>query len=416
MFEETISMKKNILKTFRGLLSGLLLLLAFGCNNNANDNDNSAPSEPPTALSYSTQSAVYAPNSTITPNTPTVTGTVASWSIDPSLSTGLTLDTTTGIISGTPTESQLATAYIITASNAYGSTTTTISITVKIILMGWDLDETNTGLAGVGLTEDDLTVLTDFTDIGYLNNNTLVITHNNVTISNKIIPYSINCQATGTDYTGLTLNKCLIQPTVGGGGMPLILILDGSTMTDCNLDASLILAANVYAGVSVSGSCNFSRCNIWGMSTGMQIYNSGGDTLVEGNYIHGLRYVSPAHIDGMTIRSATGTSTTIRNNRVVADVPCTGAMLIQSNGYIDNVLLEGNLFEGDGHNIELEKSTETYGSNMQCINNRCNLYSVTGGTGFSEVWTDSPGFSVWDENYKYDSNAESGKGAVIDYP
>jgi hypothetical protein len=85
----------------------------------------------PTALTYATTSAVYTRNVPIVPNEPTVTGTVASWSVNPALPAGLTFNTTTGVISGTPTVLQSVTQYTITAANAYGSTTATISITVS---------------------------------------------------------------------------------------------------------------------------------------------------------------------------------------------------------------------------------------------------------------------------------------------
>ena len=56
----------------------------------------------PSNLSYTT-SVVYTQNQQITNNVPTVTGTVTSYSISPALPTGLTINSTTGIISGTPT-------------------------------------------------------------------------------------------------------------------------------------------------------------------------------------------------------------------------------------------------------------------------------------------------------------------------
>ena len=85
----------------------------------------------PTALSYGTTSAVYTLGVVVAPNTPTVTGTVVSWSVSPALPAGLTLDTTTGVISGTPSTLQNAATYTITATNSGGSTTATISITIN---------------------------------------------------------------------------------------------------------------------------------------------------------------------------------------------------------------------------------------------------------------------------------------------
>jgi hypothetical protein len=62
---------------------------------------------------------------------PTVTGTVTSYSISPSLPSGLIFNTSTGAITGTPTPTQNATSYVVTANTANGSLVTTISIKIS---------------------------------------------------------------------------------------------------------------------------------------------------------------------------------------------------------------------------------------------------------------------------------------------
>ena len=61
-------------------------------------------------------------------------GAVASYSISPTLTAGLTLDTATGTISGTPTEAAGSITYTITATNSGGSATATVAITVTDIV------------------------------------------------------------------------------------------------------------------------------------------------------------------------------------------------------------------------------------------------------------------------------------------
>ena len=85
---------------------------------------------PPTNLMYVTP-VTYTLNAAINPNTPTVTGTVASYSVSPPLPAGLTLNTSTGVISGTPTALVAAANYTVTASNGGGSTTAIVNITVN---------------------------------------------------------------------------------------------------------------------------------------------------------------------------------------------------------------------------------------------------------------------------------------------
>ncbi|EMN26802.1 PF07603 family protein [Leptospira kirschneri serovar Sokoine str. RM1] len=87
---------------------------------------------PPSALSYAGTPFTFTQGATITTATPSVTGTVTACNSDIPLPAGLGINGTTCAISGTPTTTQAATNYTITASNAYGSTNTTISITVNL--------------------------------------------------------------------------------------------------------------------------------------------------------------------------------------------------------------------------------------------------------------------------------------------
>lgn len=68
----------------------------------------------------------------ITPDTPTVTGTVSSYSVSPTFPAGLSINTSTGTISGTPTAATAQTAYTVTATNSGGSTTATLQIVVTL--------------------------------------------------------------------------------------------------------------------------------------------------------------------------------------------------------------------------------------------------------------------------------------------
>jgi hypothetical protein len=86
---------------------------------------------PPTNLAY-TNPPTYFTGTAISTLSPTVTGFVASYSIDQALPAGLNFDTSTGRISGTPTQAIPRTIFTITATNVAGSSSYALPITVLI--------------------------------------------------------------------------------------------------------------------------------------------------------------------------------------------------------------------------------------------------------------------------------------------
>jgi hypothetical protein len=93
---------------------------------------NAAATSAPTNLTYSSNPAVYTVSSAITNNSPASSGgAVASYSVSPALPAGLTLNSTTGIISGTPTTITATASYTVTATNNIGSTTASVRIAIN---------------------------------------------------------------------------------------------------------------------------------------------------------------------------------------------------------------------------------------------------------------------------------------------
>jgi len=84
----------------------------------------------PTGLSYSSSSINGTIGTAIADLTPAVTGSGITYSIDPALPSGLLLNPTTGVISGTPLVTSASAIYTVSATNVGGSTTTTLTIGV----------------------------------------------------------------------------------------------------------------------------------------------------------------------------------------------------------------------------------------------------------------------------------------------
>ncbi|KAG0161919.1 hypothetical protein DFQ30_004908, partial [Apophysomyces sp. BC1015] len=84
----------------------------------------------PKGLVYSQSSVVYAQGVAIEPNMPVSSGgAITQYSVVPALPAGLSLNTQTGVISGTPTAVAAPATYTVTGSNSAGSVTARVEIT-----------------------------------------------------------------------------------------------------------------------------------------------------------------------------------------------------------------------------------------------------------------------------------------------
>jgi len=102
-----------------------------GCGGGARTSSPPPTTGAPSSLAYSFNPAVYARDVDITDNVPSSAGgAVTSYSVSPPLPAGLSLDGSTGVISGTPSAITAQATYTVTATNSAGSTTAGVVITV----------------------------------------------------------------------------------------------------------------------------------------------------------------------------------------------------------------------------------------------------------------------------------------------
>jgi hypothetical protein len=122
----------------------------------------------PTGLSYSSSSIHGTVGAAIASLSPTVTGSGITYSIEPALPSGLLLNPTTGVVSGTPLVPSASAIYTVTATNVGGSTTT--GLTIEVLSPAFSLTITNIGVARY--SSPNTTVTHDF--IGVPNQTYLV--------------------------------------------------------------------------------------------------------------------------------------------------------------------------------------------------------------------------------------------------
>lgn len=97
----------------------------------------------PSALTYANEDATYYADVQIANNAPSVSGDAPiSYSVNPALPSGLSLNAATGVISGTPVAATTQNTYTVTATNLVGNTTRDIKITVAATPISFSLSPT----------------------------------------------------------------------------------------------------------------------------------------------------------------------------------------------------------------------------------------------------------------------------------
>jgi hypothetical protein len=119
----------------------------------------------PPAFTLSSASESKTVNTAISGYTITSTGgTIASYAISPAAPAGLTFNTTTGLLTGTPTEIAASTAYTITATNTSGTAQRTFTLTVGPIAPAFTLSSAsesktvNTAISGYTISSTGGTI------------------------------------------------------------------------------------------------------------------------------------------------------------------------------------------------------------------------------------------------------------------
>ncbi|SDS49541.1 DUF4082 domain-containing protein [Microlunatus soli] len=280
---------------------------------------------------------------------------------------------------------------------------------------GWTVDVSTVGLAPLGLSCASMPTYTG---------------SSKVPAGSRISGVRIDG---GLDLSAgdIIVEKSCIQPTTAGAGMPIVSTTNYDTMKittkkviirNSEIDGSKLDTKSAAQATAFLGIADLVGNYVHGFGSGIALMNTGTtlDSLIERNYVTDLiAWGDPAtngnHSDGFTVRDFSASSKpnrqlVVRNNRFdCRSGNDTGALFIQTYaGPIDNVLIEGNLLEGDNYQLQLNDLYYRY-SNIRAINNRMT------GTGYGPLNVQGgPGFAQFIGNAIYSAGAADGKGRGVD--
>ena len=324
--------------------------------------------QPPSSLSYTTPN-VYTVGSSISALNPSSTGgAITQYTIGPSLPAGLTIDPTTGVISGTPTAASSQTSYTVTGTNSSGTVTATVVITVNVAPPS-SLSYTTPNVYTVGTT-----------------------------IS------ALNPTSTGGAITQFTIAPSLpagltINPTTGViSGTPTSVSSQTSyTVTGTNASGTVTATVVITVNVAAPASLSYNTPNVYtlggGAITALNPTSTGGTitqytigpSLPAGLSINpttGVISGTPTAASGQTTYTVTGTNST---GSVTATIVITVNAAVQNNtlpqGGISAV--DYKLFASDTVKLKVDITAGTSPYTLIISNNKTSvkdtISSVTNG-------------------------------------
>jgi hypothetical protein len=277
---------------------------------------------PPAGLSYLSNSASYTKNQVITDNTPSSTGgIIATYSVSPSLPAGIVLDTSTGVISGTPTVLSASASYTVTATNSSGSTTRTLTLQVN------DVPPSSLSYSNNAPT---YTVGTPITDNSPTSSGGAVVAYAISPIIPAGLTFNTNTGViSGTPTTPLAESSFTVTATNTGGATTssITLIIESSAPTQLAItgdsadapDNCIALSLQTLDSLSNSGAVTQATAISISDGAGSGVFFGVGDDGCTGSPITSITFSTGDHTKEIYYKNAIEESVTLTVSRTSGD-------------------------------------------------------------------------------------------------
>jgi hypothetical protein len=281
----------------------LVALLIGSCGGGGGGGGYPSGPTPPSDLQYPSPLS-FVVNKAITQVTPMVMGQVTSYSVSPALPVGLSMNTASGVISGTPAAVTPQATYTVTASNSAGSTTATTSIQVT------DVAPAVSYISPVdALTPNVTALITPVATGGAILNWSIA-----PSLPSGLVFDTSTGTITGAPTGPAATTTCTVTATNSGGhsSTTFALVIGGTPVLDLGHTSGVIIIRSTSSSlISLDDSGHWSLQNYTSGAT--LASGNGGCTQLTCSPVQGQFVYRPVDVAGTTAVDTTPTGIEIRS-------------------------------------------------------------------------------------------------------